>query len=115
MSLISVTPKFDAFVKFCSEQDPAKVINHLGGYDMCAIGEFTPTYNELFSNDEEFDEESCVVMYDIQDEIDVVSSGFSVVFNDKIGNGAKHLDIATYGGISSWLNTLQHQIHEAAQ
>lgn len=114
MSLISVTPKFDAFVKFCSEQPSDKKIDHRGGYDMCAIGEFTPTFNELF-NDEEFDEESCVVMYDIQDEIDGVDGGFSLEFNDKIGNGLQHPDIATYGGLSQWLLQFQHRINEAAQ
>lgn len=109
MSLITVTPKFDAFVKFCSEQDPTNAIYHLGGYDQCAIGAFTTAVEGRFVDD------AFEVAYEIVDELEVVSKNLGEQFIQKVGNGAKHPDIATYGGMDQWLHQFQHKVVEAAQ
>lgn len=111
MSLISVTPKFDAFVKFCSEQDPTTAIRH-NIYDTCAIGDFTPTFNELFPDDRD---SPCNVMYQMVDELRTISDGMSDTFRIEIGNASNHGPLRNYGGMFKWLSQMQHQVHEAAQ
>lgn len=111
MSFITVTPKFDAFVKFCSEQDPEAKIDHFT-YDTCAIGEFTPTYNELYPDDLK---SPTGVVHQIIDELSVVKPELSDNFGNKLGYALGRPDIATYGGMSQWLHQFQHTVIEAAQ
>lgn len=111
MSLISVTPKFDAFVKFCSEQDPETKINHFT-YDTCAISEFAPTYNEMYPEDPK---SPTGVVYQMLDELAVVNPELSDNFGDKLGYALGDTSIDTYGGLSQWLNQLHHKVTEAAQ
>lgn len=113
MSLISVTPKLDAFAKFCSDKAPDTTINHSDGWDFCAIGEFKSSYNDTFVEEQTAFASSVAIA--ISDEITAVSDDLGYQFLDKIGNASGYSDIATYGGLSQWLNQFQHKVIEAAQ
>lgn len=114
MSLISVTPKLDAFTKFCSEQDPVREINHKDGWDFCAIGEFTPEYNAQFPSDNGSVQPYWVGIC-IETELESVSGELGEHFINTLGNGREYSELETYGGLTEWLHQMQHQAHEAAQ
>lgn len=107
MSTASVTPMFDVFVKFCSEQPPAKRIDHTEGYTECAIGDFTRHINTGAS--------PYMVLIEIKDDLEIISPDLAEDFHVKIGDGSNDRSIATYGGLTTWLLQFQHSVHEAAQ
>lgn len=110
---LSVTPKLDAFVKFCSEQDPVRKIDHTNGWNACAVGEFTPGYNAQFPDQTVFG--PFWLSLALRDEIEDVSPDLADQFIDILGDGDTCDEIQTFGGMTDWLHQIQHQIHEAAQ
>lgn len=107
MSTTSVTPMFDDFVKFCSEQPSDIRIIHSEAYDECAIGEFKRHI--------ESGESAYTVMTKIKSDLSPISKDLAEVFHDTIGNANGNRSIATYGGLTKWLLQFQHDVNRAAQ
>lgn len=100
-----ITPIFDEFLKFCSEQNPETEIDHETFYT-CALGEFSR------SKDVSADE----VLRDIRSEIRIAAGeDLSQEFYMTIGNAEDDHDLSTYGGLTDWLNRFHRRVVAAAQ
>lgn len=105
MSLISVTPKMDSFVKFCSEQDGGRRINHFT-YDTCAIGDLMEANGECRDGAYRW-------FHGMLYEVKSVSKELGAIFHDHIGSG--HPELSTYAGMNQYLTKFQHDLKAVAQ